>query len=133
MRSVYGRSPWIDRFPKSRVPTFAKPKGDTEIEVAIVGGGLTGCATAYAFAAAGIQVALFEAERIGRGSSGAAAGWITDEPAARFADVDKALGRRTARHAWQAWRRAALDFAALIRKDWKSFGDAIRVAGLKAN
>ena len=28
---------------------------------------------------------------------------------------------------------SAADFAALIRKDWKSFGDAIRVAGLKAN
>ena len=31
-----------------------------DIDVAIVGGGLTGCATAYAFAAAGIRVALFE-------------------------------------------------------------------------
>jgi tripartite-type tricarboxylate transporter receptor subunit TctC len=28
---------------------------------------------------------------------------------------------------------SAAEFAALIRKDWKNFGDAIRVAGLKAN
>jgi glycine/D-amino acid oxidase-like deaminating enzyme len=99
--------------------------GDSDVEVAIVGGGLTGCATAYAFAAAGIGVALFEADRIGRGSSGSSAGWITDEPSTRFADVDRVLGRRAARHAWQAWRRAALDFAALIRRlDLKCYAQA---------
>src|SRR5512138_3681454 len=110
MRPVYGRSPWVDRYPKSRIPAFPRYKGDSDVEVAIVGGGLTGCTTAYAFAAAGIRVALFEADRVGRGSSGSSAGWITDEPSVRFADVDKALGRRAARHAWHAWRRAALDF-----------------------
>jgi len=116
MRLVYGRSPWVDRFPKSRVPAFPRYKGDSDIDVAIIGGGLIGCATAYAFAAAGVRVALFEAGRIGQGSSSASAGWITEEPSARFTDVEKALGRRAARHAWTAWRRAALDFTALIRR-----------------
>jgi len=116
MRLVYGRSPWVDRFPKSRVPAFPRYKGDSDIDVAIIGGGLTGCATAYAFAAAGVRVSLFEAERVGQGSSAASSGWMTEEPSARFADVDKALGRRAARHAWNAWRRAALDFTALIRR-----------------
>ena len=116
MRLVYGRSPWVDRFPKSRVPAFPRYKGDSDIDVAIIGGGLTGCATAYAFAAAGVRVSLFEAERVGQGSSAASSGWMTEEPSARFSDVDKALGRRAARHAWSAWRRAALDFTALIRR-----------------
>jgi len=116
MRPVYGRSPWVDRFPKSRVPAYPKHKGDSDIDVVIIGGGLTGCATAYTFAAAGVRVALFEAGRVGQGSSAASAGWITEEPSARFADVDKALGRRASRHAWNAWRRASLDFTALIRR-----------------
>src|SRR3954471_24960054 len=116
MRLVYGRSPWVDRFPKSRVPAFPRYKGHSDIDVAIIGGGLTGCATAYAFAAAGVRVSLFESGRIGQGSSAASAGWITEEPSARFAEVDKVLGRRAARHAWNAWRRAALDFTALIRR-----------------
>ncbi|HUR32736.1 MAG TPA: FAD-dependent oxidoreductase [Vicinamibacterales bacterium] len=125
MRPVYGLSPWIDRFPKSRVPSYPKYRGDLDIDVAIIGAGLTGCATAYAFAAAGISVAVFEADRIGRGSSGASAGWITDEPSVGFARVDAALGRRNARHAWQAWRRAALDFEALIRRlDLKCHAEA---------
>lgn len=115
-RCVYGRSPWIDRFPRSRVPSYPKHRGELAVDVAIVGGGLTGCAAAYAFAAVGVKVALFEANRIGSGSSGSATGWIAEEPSADYAGIEAACGRRTARHAWQAWRRAALDFGALLRR-----------------
>src|SRR5438105_2575286 len=112
----YGRSPWIDRFPKSRIPSYPRFRGPLDVDVAIVGGGLTGCATAYAFAAAGVNVALLEADRIGHGSSGRAAGWIADDPGIPFFDLERALGGRAARRAWTAWRRAALDFTALIRR-----------------
>jgi glycine/D-amino acid oxidase-like deaminating enzyme len=112
----YGRSPWVDQFPKSRVPSYPRHRTPIDIDVAIIGGGVTGCVTAYAFAAAGIKVALFEAERIGRGASGASVGWISPEPRPPFGQVEKELGRRSARHVWQSWRRAALDFAALIRR-----------------
>ena len=112
----YGRSPWVDRFPKSRVPSLPKYRGPQEIDVVIIGGGLTGCTTAYAFAAAGVKVMLLEAAQIGRGNSGSSAGWITEDPGTRFVDVEKALGLRRARHAWQLWRRGALDFAALLRR-----------------
>ena len=80
----YGRSPWVDRFPKSRVPDYPKHRGPLTTDVVIVGGGLTGCATAYAFAAAGIKVVLLEADRIGRGSSASAFGWIADAPGPSF-------------------------------------------------
>jgi glycine/D-amino acid oxidase-like deaminating enzyme len=84
--------------------------------VAIVGGGLTGCTTAYAFAAAGIKVVLLEAGQLARASTGAGVGWMADDPGARFLAVHQALGLSAARHAWKVWRRAALDFAALIRR-----------------
>jgi glycine/D-amino acid oxidase-like deaminating enzyme len=116
MRPVYGRSPWVDLFPKSRVPSYPRSRGALDVDVAIIGGGMTGCATAYAFASAGVNVALFEADRIGRGSSGSSAGWITGEPSASFVQMEAALGRRVARLGWQAWRRAALDFEALVRR-----------------
>src|SRR5215212_4815784 len=114
MPTRYGRSPWIDQFPKSRVPTYPAHRGPLKVDAVIVGGGLTGCATAYAFAAAGIKVALFEADRIGRGTSGSSTGWIADDPGTSFAEVEKLVGLRLARQAWEAWRRAALDFSALI-------------------
>jgi glycine/D-amino acid oxidase-like deaminating enzyme len=116
MPTRYGRSPWVDQFPKSRLPAYQKYRGPSSAEVVVIGGGLTGCATAYAFAAAGIKVVLLEADRIGRGASAAATGWIGEEPGPDFLDVEKRLGLRAARHVWQTWRRSALDFAALVRR-----------------
>jgi glycine/D-amino acid oxidase-like deaminating enzyme len=112
----YGRSPWLDQFPKSRIPSYPKHRGPMQSDVVIVGGGLTGCATAYAFAAAGLKVTLLEADRLGRGGTGAASGWIATEPGVPFAQLERTVGLRSARKAWQAWRRAALDFAALLRR-----------------
>ena len=67
----YGRSPWIDQFPRSRVPSYPKHKGTNPFDVVVIGGGLTGCTTAYALAAAGVKTMLLEAEQIGRGTTAA--------------------------------------------------------------
>ena len=112
----YGRSPWVDAFPQSRVPAFPRQKGLLKADAVIVGGALTGCATAYAFAAAGVKVVLVEAGQIGRGNSGSSSGWIADEPGVDFVDLENAIGLRGARRAWQSWHRAALDMAALLRR-----------------
>jgi glycine/D-amino acid oxidase-like deaminating enzyme len=98
------------------VPSYPRQRGPIQTEVAIVGGGLTGCATAYALAAAGVKVALVEAATIGRGSTEREAGWVADDPGVGFGEIERALGRRAARHVFQAWRRAALDAGALIRR-----------------
>jgi glycine/D-amino acid oxidase-like deaminating enzyme len=111
----YGKSPWIDDFPAARVPAYPQQRGATQTPV-VIGGGLTGCATAYAFAAAGVDVMLIEADRLGRGSTGSAAGWIAGEPGVALVDVEKILGHRLARETFRAWRRAALDFTALLRR-----------------
>ncbi len=116
MRPVYGRSPWVDRFPKSRVPSRPTARGEIDTDVVVIGGGLTGCLTAYALAVAGLRVVVVEADRVGRGASSAASGWITDTAGQSFIEMEARLGRRAARHAWQAWRRAALDLEALIRR-----------------
>jgi glycine/D-amino acid oxidase-like deaminating enzyme len=112
----YGKSPWLDQFPKSRVPSYPRHKGNDPTEVVIIGGGLTGCASAYAFAVAGAKVILLEAEQIGRGATAFSSGWISENPGVLFGDLEKTIGLRNARYAWQAWRRAALDFAALVRR-----------------
>lgn len=116
MATRYGRSPWVDRFPKSRTPSFPRQRGSQAVDVVIVGGGLTGCAVAYAFAAAGVGAVLVEAEQVGRGRSGSASGWVAPEPGLQFSAIQTSLGMRAARHAFQAWRRASLDLTALVRR-----------------
>ncbi len=116
MPTRYGVSPWIDRFPTRRLPSFPRYRGTSTADVVIVGGGLTGCATAYAFAAAGIKVMLLESDRIGRGATAGASGLISDDPGVDTVVLEKALGARAARRASQSWRRASLDFQTLLRR-----------------
>jgi glycine/D-amino acid oxidase-like deaminating enzyme len=88
-----------------------------DIDVAILGGGLTGCTIAWAFASAGVRVALFERDRLARGMGAARGlGLLRQEPDADFHEIAAMHGLRTARHVWQETRRAALDFAAALRR-----------------
>ncbi|MGR4000901.1 MAG: FAD-dependent oxidoreductase [Alphaproteobacteria bacterium] len=56
--------------------TFRKFEGSERAEVCVIGGGLTGVATALALAERGIQVVLLEANRIAWGASGRNGGQI---------------------------------------------------------
>jgi len=116
MPTKYGKPAWIDQYPRSRVPSYPRYRGASQHDLVIVGGGLTGCLTAYAAAAAGFAPIVIEAGQIGRASTGAASGWISDDPGVSFVEIARLHGVRAARSAWQAWRRAALDFAALARR-----------------
>jgi glycine/D-amino acid oxidase-like deaminating enzyme len=116
MARRYGISPWVHEFPNSRVPAFPRYRGDRTADVVIVGGGLTGCASAYACAVAGLDTVLLEHERVGRGRSGRSAGLMSPEPGPSFRDISSAYGLKAARRVFEMWRRGALDGAALIRR-----------------
>ena len=116
MRTRYRVSPWVYQFPDSRRPEYPRARGDLSSQVVIIGGGLTGCATAYACAMAGIRTVVLEGGRIGEGSTGRSAGLLLPEPGPAFRDIAQAHGLRAARAAFQSWRRAALDGAALLRR-----------------
>jgi glycine/D-amino acid oxidase-like deaminating enzyme len=108
---------WLDRFPDSRRPSWPRYRGAARTSIAIVGGGLTGCAAAYSFAAAGVPVVLVEADRIGQGDgTSGGLGLLRQELDVDFHQVASTYGRRAARALWQGARRAALDFAAVLRR-----------------
>jgi glycine/D-amino acid oxidase-like deaminating enzyme len=116
MRTRYGVPYWLDRYPKARQPSYPRHRGELDVQVAILGGGLTGCSAAYVFAAAGVRVAVIEANRIGQGGSASCPGLLRLEPAVSFHDLKERHGLRVSRHLWQSFRRAGLDLAATIRR-----------------
>jgi glycine/D-amino acid oxidase-like deaminating enzyme len=107
---------WLDRFPKSRRPSYPRLQGNLETTVAIVGGGLTGCTCAWSFAAAGVKVVLLEAEAIGGGATARGSGLVREDFDASFQETAGLHGLRSARALWQAMRRASLDYPAAIRR-----------------
>jgi gamma-glutamylputrescine oxidase len=112
----YGQSPWTANLPKTTRPSYPRLAGTLEIPIAVVGGGLTGCATAYALAAAGQRVALIEAGQIAGGATAQAAGLLLGSPGTDFLSLEKAHGLRVARALWQDTRRASLDAQATLRR-----------------
>lgn len=107
---------WIDRYPKARRPSYPRFRGGTTTDVVIVGGGLTGAACAWTFAAAGIRVVLLEAEAVGGGATGGSAGIVREDFDASFQDAASRHGLKAARTLWQGMRRASLDFAAALKR-----------------
>jgi gamma-glutamylputrescine oxidase len=122
-RTRYGVSPWVDQVPTRKrleLPRFsasaARSLTGSTIPVVIVGGGLAGCCTAYALAASGIKVLLFEADRIGMGGAARGPGVLQAEAAPSFRELDDRNGRRAARAMFEASRRAVLDLASTVRR-----------------
>jgi gamma-glutamylputrescine oxidase len=107
---------WLDRAAKARRPSFPRLRGSADTQVAIVGGGLTGCACAWSFAAAGVGVVLLEADAIGTGATGRSLGQIREDFDASFQATASDHGLRAARSLWQSMRRASLDFPAALRR-----------------
>src|SRR3954469_16440029 len=107
---------FFDAFPRSCRPDYSRQRGEIRTRVAIIGGGLTGCACAASFAAAGIAVVLLEADRIGAAATAASAGLLRQDFDASFRETAALHGLKTARHVWQGFRRASLDFSAAFRR-----------------
>src|SRR5262245_24554545 len=107
---------FFDPFPRSRRPEHPRHKGEIRTRVVIVGGGLTGCACAAAFSTSGVDVVVLEADRIGAGETARSAGLLRQDLDASFQETAALHGLRAARHVWQGFRRASLDFGAALRR-----------------
>jgi glycine/D-amino acid oxidase-like deaminating enzyme len=115
-RTRYGTSYWLDRYPSIRRPSYPRYRGTLQTDVAIVGGGALGCAAAYVFAAAGVDVALFESGRIAQGQAGRGSGIVLVEPEPPFHKLADQHGVRDARYIYQIARRGSLEYLAALRR-----------------
>src|SRR5438477_2943859 len=104
---------------------WAVPDGardDERVDVAVVGGGVTGCACAHVLAGAGLRVRLYEAREIAGGASGRNGGFALRGGAAPYPVLVQSIGRERTAALW-SWTerelRALQDLA----------GDTFRATG----
>src|SRR4051812_10288849 len=76
------------------------------VDVAIVGGGVSGVTAALLFARAGRRVALIERDRLGSGETGYTTSHLTEAVDARYQNVVSRFGEERARLVAQASREA---------------------------
>ena len=107
---------WFDKFPKTRRPSYPRLRGSHEARVVIVGGGLTGCGCALAFASAGVRVMLLEAESIAAGATAGADGLLREGFGGSFQQTAAQHGLKTTKLLWEGMRRGSLDLAATLRR-----------------
>ena len=91
-------------------------------DVAVVGGGITGCSCALALAEAGLKVRLYEAREIAGGASGRNGGFALRGGAAPYPVIVDSIGRESAAALWR-WTERELEDLALAA------GDAFRSTG----
>jgi glycine/D-amino acid oxidase-like deaminating enzyme len=91
-------------------------------DVAVVGGGITGCSCALALADAGLRVRLYEAREIAGGASGRNGGFALRGGAAPYPVTATSIGRERAA---ELWRWTERELAALA----EAAGNAFRPTG----
>ena len=100
-------------------------------DVAVVGGGITGCSCALALAEAGLRVRLYEAREIAGGASGRNGGFALRGGAAPYPVMVEAIGRERARELWQWTEGAVADLAEIAGDSFRATG-SLRLAADEA-
>ena len=88
--------------------SFPQAQPDGGVDVAVVGGGVTGCACAHVLAKTGRRVRVYEAREIAGGASGRNGGFALRGGASAYDAASEQLGRDRARELWR-WTERHLD------------------------
>jgi glycine/D-amino acid oxidase-like deaminating enzyme/nitrite reductase/ring-hydroxylating ferredoxin subunit len=85
-----------------KLPTFPKLEKDIAVDVAIVGGGISGITTAYLLSKEGIKVALIEADYILNGTTGHTTAKITAQHGLIYDELISHIGEEKAKLYYEA-------------------------------
>jgi glycine/D-amino acid oxidase-like deaminating enzyme/nitrite reductase/ring-hydroxylating ferredoxin subunit len=97
----------------SRQPDFPPLARNLEVDVAIVGGGITGLTAATRLAREGLRIAIFERGRLVSGESGNTTSHLTEAVDARYHSIVKNFGLEAARLVAQSQRDAIAEIEAV--------------------
>lgn len=93
LEKVDSQSYWIATTDKTSYPKLTE---DTQVDVAIVGGGMVGITAAYLLKQEGLKVAVVEANQIAQGTTGHTTAKITSQHGLIYADIQKQMGTEKA-------------------------------------
>jgi glycine/D-amino acid oxidase-like deaminating enzyme len=124
---------WQKSVPESSYP---KLNSDIEVDVAIVGGGISGLSAGYLLKKAGKTVAIMERGKIGRGTTGNTTGKVTSQHNLIYSNLVNKFGEKTARLYGEANQQAIGQIENIINKenincDWQSNDNYIYTRELK--
>ena len=124
-----GRSVWADTFPEHERVSFPAHDRDLDVDVAIVGGGLTGLWTAWHLLQRdpSLRVTVVERETVGFGASGRNGGWCSALLPMSLASIESVHGAAAATRMQQAMIDNVRDVAAFAADH--GIGDACHVGG----
>jgi len=97
---------------------FPRLKEDVAVDVAIIGGGITGISTAFMLKQKGLRVAVIEADQILQGTTGHTTAKITSQHSLIYARLKNSMGEELARQYAQA-NESAIHYIASVVKEHK--------------
>ena len=109
----------IGSFYKNSIKPFANSEileNNIDVDICIIGGGLTGISSALFLAREGYSVALFEARKLGWGASGRNGGQLGIGMRKDQREIEKKLGFNHARELWKIGLDAVNESKKLISK-----------------
>jgi gamma-glutamylputrescine oxidase len=101
---------WLDGASRSYPPL----DGDVAADVAVVGAGIAGVATAYFLASSGAKVVVLEARGVAEGASGRNAGFLLAGVAENFVAASRRYGEQSALRIWRFTQRTQALARALV-------------------
>ncbi len=99
----------------STAPTFPALMADAEVDVVVIGAGITGLVAAMLLAATGKRVIVLEARRIGSGVSHRSTTHLTEAVDTRYQQIESDFGKMGAQLVAQSSRAAIEKIAELVK------------------
>jgi glycine/D-amino acid oxidase-like deaminating enzyme/nitrite reductase/ring-hydroxylating ferredoxin subunit len=99
----------------AELPRHAALADDVNVDVAVIGGGITGITAAYLAKKAGLTVALLERRRLAQVDTGHTTAHLTAVTDLRLHTMERRFGENTVRAVWEAGTAAVTQIAALVQ------------------
>lgn len=107
------QSYWLQ---STTLPSFPSLTQSLDVDIAIVGGGITGITTAYLLAKQGVRVAVIEADRLCNGTTGHTTAKITAQHDLIYHELIAHFGEENARQYYEANEQALQSILSIVKE-----------------